>query len=312
MAPTRDPRTRTFEKFSLFDRLPTIASGCQFVLLTRTGVYQSFPVGVQPRAADLRAARKTIELHTAPDTAVLSGFVASNADSFSFQLQGTVSYRIVDPVLIIERMVSDTHADVIQLVRLTVNIVTRNWNPHTVHETQLAVRRVVEEKGKAAEKLKANGYELLDIDIQLLRDERLRNIATQTDIITAEGTLKDAQRAEETKQIAHLEQMLAGGIYKRMAYFAAQGKENLDKAMASLDQHELEELAGKIRIMEAMAPQLQDHQQRKFIEDIRSQLNTRFAASKALQSEEVRGVLSDPQASPPVNPPSDDDDFYPQ
>lgn len=308
MERSRQPISRTFKKFGLFEKLPTITTGCQFVTVSKDGIYRVFPLDVQPRAAELRAAAKVYEVHTAPDVAALSGDVASKHDTFSFQLQGTVSYQIADPTLMIKRLVTDTQHDVVGLVREVVSAITRNWEPQRVQEAQEAVQRVVEGKERAAAQLSANGYTLSAIQIRLLRDERLRSLAAQAELTRAEQPLQEARRQLETQQVAHIEQIMAGGIYRRMAYFASQGGANLDKAIDMLEQRELEELAGQIKIIESMTPELLDYQQKKLFEDIRGQLTSRFASSKALQSETLRKLLTDPTdgvAPPPAPTPPD-------
>jgi len=295
MAFPPDPIVRIIDgtKRGLFDKPPVPNAGCQMVVVPRGAAPYAVPLDTTMRGADFRAAQMIYEVTLATDQFEVTGIVPSIDDAFTFEVSAIVNYHISDPVKIVQRNVRDVRADVCSLVLNAISRVTRDQDPHDIRRANRAVRHEVEgNQGSAAFSLSANGYTLGELSVTLRRDKKFIEIERQAKVEqTEEEKLTKVRRERMANRVAELEKYFGGDMVKKLAFLAAQRPAQLEEALKALSAHEREMALAEIKILETMLPQIEDHEQKQIINQIRQRLERDLSGSRVLQSGAVRGAL---------------------
>ncbi|MEI6775635.1 MAG: hypothetical protein WCK70_01915 [Chloroflexales bacterium] len=323
MAFPPDPIVRVIDgsKRGLFDKPPVSAAGCQMVVVPRGAIPYVVPSGTTMRGADFRAAQMIYEVALSDDQFEVTGVVPSIDDAFTFEVTATINYHISDPVKVVQRNVRDTRADVRAMVLSAIGFETRDQDPHDIQTATRAVRRKVEgDVGGAAARLATNGYALSEISVTLRRDKKFLEIDHQAKVEqTEEEKLTKARRERRASEVADLEKYLGGDMVKKLSFLASQGPAQLENAIRALSEHEQQIALAEIKILETMLPQMEDHQQKQIINQVRQRLERDLSGSRAFQGGAAQGALPDASGadaggsakkSTPKNKPANDDDDW--
>lgn len=334
----RNPILRTIKRQGWFDKPPVASTGCQLVVFPQRGSPYVVPVGAVMRNADFKSADITYEVATTPDTFTVEGTSESFDDVVRFEYRAVGTYQIQDPLKIIQRNISDSRADVQRLVGIAIAAVTRDCSIDRFSEAQRTVRRTVEgEEGSAAQRLNANGYLLQELSVTLLREKELRDMSRK-DVLEREKSklnealrerevnremnelsmqslierekekLETVKRENQANKVEHIQNYLSGDLVTRLSFFAAQGDEQLHKAimdLSDIDKRRIEAVAGfEIRVLEEQMRELPAHKRKELFDEI---LNRQKRNFNKLTAGDTPPPNSSPSDSSPRSNPAEDE-----
>ena len=336
----RNPIARTVKRQGWFDKPPIANKGCQLVVFPLRGIPYLVPLGSALRNADFKAADTIYEVDTNTDSFTLEGIADSLDDAVTFEFRAAISYRIQDPLKIVQRAIADTRADVQRLVGIAINSVTRDCSPDQFQDAQRAVRRGAEgDEGTVAQRLQANGYMLEDLTITLLRDKEIRDLTRQgmverekdklagalrerevnkeirdltqqSEIEREKEKLAEVLRTREANQVKHIRSYLSGDLVTLLSFSAAQGADHLHQAikdLSDIDKKRLESLSGfEIKVLEQQIQELPAHKRKELFDEILMRQKQSFNASRLLQGESHPPPPSSAENSSERKPPAED------
>lgn len=246
------------------------------------------------RNADFKAATKIYKINIGDDFFSFNGTVPSSDDAFSFEITGEIRYTIADPLRIVERNIQDCRSDIQQLVIAATKTVSRDQDPGDIKQVQREIRHEVEgEKGAAATRLARDGYALKDLSLTIKREKIMTDIDREIQVQKKTEQLRDVNRQHKINEADHLRKVLAGSPEERMAYWASLSPQALASVLENLSVHELQSMQHEMNMMGELVKDLEDHQKQKFFNQLKQRVEQRFASSRMLKSEDVKGALPD-------------------